>query len=442
MPLAGRLALILAGGVLVVLLLTGLIVNRVVSGGFDRLLDERHEMGAALAADELAALSPWHRGRDEASTRFILRSAVPGGGRAQLLDPSGRVVAQIGGRGAGPPGPRQRIEQPVTGDGGQHLGLLVIELPADRRAQDQGFLGLFNLTLILAGALAVGLLLAYAAITAQQLTRPLARVAAAARRLGGGDLGARARGGSDRESAELADAFNTMAERLERSEQLRRRAASDVAHDLATPAMLVESQLQAMLDGVVAADREQLEQARSAAAAVNSVIARFGELASAEAAPLQRRAEPFDMRDLVGEVGATLAGLFAERSVALVIDPGDRPLAVVADRAQLGRALRNVLTNAAQHSAPGASVSVVLTPGHDRVELRVTDQGPGIQVDDLPHVFERFYRADRSRAGSEAGAGIGLTIARELLAANDGSIEVERTGPAGTTFLLTLPSAG
>jgi two-component system, OmpR family, sensor histidine kinase BaeS len=440
MPLAARLALILAGGVMVVLLLSGTIVNRVVSGGFERLVGQQQEVNVALAAEELAALDGWGRGREDATVRFILRRAVPGGGRAQLFDASGRTVTQIGGRGGGPPGPRQQIEQPVTGPDGSHLGLLVVQLPADRGAPDQGFLTLFNRTLVLTGVLAVGLLLAYAGITARRLTMPLGRVTEAARRLGSGDLGARAPVGDDRESTELADAFNRMAERLERSEQLRRRAASDVAHDLATPAMLVESQLQAMLDGVVVADRDQLERARSAAAAMNSLIARLGELASAEAAPLQRRTERLDLRDVVGEAAAALGGLFAERSVLLVVDPGHEPLPVDADRAQLERALRNVLTNAAQHSPPGSRVSVALTTGEDGVELRVSDEGSGIDPDDLPHLFERFYRADRSRAGGAAGAGIGLTIARELLAANGGRISVEHSGPAGSTFLIWLPA--
>jgi two-component system sensor histidine kinase BaeS len=110
---------------------------------------------------------------------------------------------------------------------------------------------------------------------------------------------------------------------------------------------------------------------------------------------------------------------------------------VVADPGQLARALRNVLANAVQHSPAGAEVRITVAPG----SIRVADAGPGIASEDLPFVFERFYRADPSRGGARSGSGIGLTVARELVAANGGSIEVERTGADGTTFLIRLPSA-
>jgi two-component system sensor histidine kinase BaeS len=115
-------------------------------------------------------------------------------------------------------------------------------------------------------------------------------------------------------------------------------------------------------------------------------------------------------------------------------------LVVEADRGQLSRALRNVLANAAQYAPEGSEVAVRATTRAGVIKIRITDGGPGITAADLPHVFERFYRADVSRGPATSGSGIGLTIARELLAANGGSIEVEHTGPSGTTFLVRLPS--
>jgi two-component system sensor histidine kinase BaeS len=117
---------------------------------------------------------------------------------------------------------------------------------------------------------------------------------------------------------------------------------------------------------------------------------------------------------------------------------------VEVDPTQVGRALRNVLANAAQHSPEGATVQVAIEAKPDEAVLRVTDAGEGIAPEDLSHVFERFYRADQARGAGEprSGSGIGLTIARELLAANGGRIEVERTGPDGTTFAIALPRVG
>jgi signal transduction histidine kinase len=217
-----------------------------------------------------------------------------------------------------------------------------------------------------------------------------------------------------------------------------------MAHDLATPATVLESQLQAMIDGVVPADREQLEAARSAAAALGSVVAQMGELASAESAPLQQRAELVDVAAAVAEVRRGLEGLYREREVTLALDPPVAgPFVARVDPDHLGRALRNVLTNAAQHSPAGEAVRVTLAGTASEVQIRVIDAGPGIAAEDLPHVFERFYRADRSRAvdpatGRRTGSGIGLTIARELLAANGGSIDVERSNSDGATILIRL----
>jgi two-component system sensor histidine kinase BaeS len=225
---------------------------------------------------------------------------------------------------------------------------------------------------------------------------------------------------------------------------LRRRAASDMAHDLATPATVLESQLQAMVDGVVPADREQLDRARAAAGALSGVIVQLGELVDAESAVLQRRPRVIAMGELIGEVQRAIEPLFREAGVEVAVADPPSGLTVEVDPTQVGRALRNVLANAAQHSPKGATVRVAVEAAGSEAVLRITDAGPGIAPEDLSHVFERFYRADQARGIGEprSGSGIGLTIARELLAANGGWISVERTGPDGTTFLIALPRLG
>jgi signal transduction histidine kinase len=146
---------------------------------------------------------------------------------------------------------------------------------------------------------------------------------------------------------------------------------------------------------------------------------------------------------LLAEVERAMEPLFRERELALAVQAAAPGTLVVVDPTQVGRALRNVLANAAQHSPRGATVRVEVEAQPSEAILRISDAGPGISAADLPHVFERFYRADQARATGEprTGSGIGLTIARELLAANGGWIRVERTGPEGTTFAIGLPRA-
>jgi signal transduction histidine kinase len=439
-PLALRLALLLSAGVVVVLLVAGLLVNRVVSRGFEQTLGDQQRERLSVAAAALVDLQARDAPRAKQARQLLLRRVADlAGGRVTLLDAGGAVVARTGRL---PPGvaASETIEQPLVSDGAT-IGRLVIEVPS--RGVEAGFLRLFNTTLVLAGIVLVLVLVGLATLTADRLTRPLRGVAAAARRLGGGDLSARAAPGPDRESAELAAAFNAMAERLQQSEALRRRAASDIAHDLATPATVLESQLQAMVDGVLPADREQLARAQASATALSGVIVQLGELAQAESATLARHPEPFDARDVLQELARELDGLFRDRRVSLEVAPLD-DLPVELDRGQLTRALRNLLVNAAQHTPSDGTVRLAAQRNADMVEIRVSDDGPGIAAEDLPHIFERFYRADRARGaadGERAGSGIGLTIARELLAANGASIRVERTGADGTTFLVVTPGA-
>ena len=422
-PLAVRLALLMAVVVVVVLLVAGIVVNRAASRSFGETLSDRDQERFELAVPFIDAAL----GEGVAPRRLeglLRRVTEPGGALVRILDADGAVLAQAGRLPPGGDGEASRTEL-------SNGGALEVVVPS----REAPFLRAFNTALVLTGIVTVAALLLAAAFLANRLTRPLRDVAGAAQRLGAGDLSARAAPGPDAESAELATAFNAMAERLQRSEALRRRAASDLAHDLATPATVLESQLQAMVDGVVPADAAQLDRARAAAAGLSGVIVQLGELTFAEAAPLGLRPEAVDLATLAREITDSLDGLLREREVRAEVS-GDATALV--DRGHVARALRNVVTNAIQHSPGAGTVRVEMSAAGGAALVRVRDSGPGIADEDLPYVFERFYRADRSRARIP-GSGIGLTVARELVVANGGSLEVESTGARGTTMLLTLP---
>jgi signal transduction histidine kinase len=433
-PLSLRLALVLSLVVVAVLLITGIAVNRLVSRGLSDELTAAERDRIALVASSLSDVDLTAPGGRRGVQLVLGRLANSIGGRAELVTGAGRVIAGAGGV---PGGGASTVEisEPVTGQDAQ----LVVTL----RSPTPAFLRVFNLTLLIAGLLAVLALVVAAAVLSDRLTRPLRGVAAAAHRLGAGDLSARASGGADRESRELAGAFNQMAARLQQSETLRRRAASDMAHDLATPATVLESQLQAMVDGVLPADREQLERARSAAGAVSGVIVQLRELVDAEAAVLQREPAPLAVGELLEELERTLGPFFRERRVTLAVEAPPAGLVAIADRGQVARALRNVVTNAAQHSPADGQVRVSAERSPQGIVVRIADQGGGVAPDDLPHIFERFYRADPARSGGEqrSGSGIGLTISRELLRANGGDVWVDRTSARGTVFAIGLRSA-
>lgn len=277
-PLAWRIGLSLGIVVLGVLLLVGVVVNRVVSQGFQTVVTTAQEQ----RLDDAAATIADRFDRPARVLAIVRRLATNLGGEVSLVGADGSVILSSG---TAPASDVATYETPVVVDG-QTVATLQASLPGS--GTDRGFLPLFNLTLVVAGVVGLLAIVAISTVLAGRLTRPLSDVAAAARRLEHGETGARARGGDDRESEELAEAFNAMADRLERSEMLRRRAASDVAHDLATPATVLETQLQAMIDGVIPTDQANLEAARTAASALAGLVGALGDLASAEAAPCPR----------------------------------------------------------------------------------------------------------------------------------------------------------
>ncbi|MEK6190762.1 MAG: ATP-binding protein [Chloroflexota bacterium] len=445
MPLAVRLGLVLSAAVLVVLLLTGAVVNRVVIRSFDDVVTAQQQDQVDATADALGELLRQGGTLREARS-VLLRLSRSMHGPVTVYGPEGREITHFGDQML-PAGETRGLDAPVV-VADQEVAMISVIVAAQN--PEQPFLRLFNQALVISGLVSLVVIAGLAVWIARRQTRPLRDVTAAASRLEGGDLSARATGGGDRESQELAGAFNTMATRLERTEMLRRRAATDMAHDLATPATVLEGQLQAMIDGVVPKNLANLEAARASASALGSVIVQLGELASAEAAPLQARPERVEVAAILAEAASALDGLYRERGVKVEVQPVAPELAAWADTAHLGRALRNVMTNAAQHTASGRSVRVTATAAGeagDRVQIRVIDQGPGIPPEDLPHIFERFYRSDPARAiqpatqpGAGPRAGIGLTIARELLAPSGGAISVETTGPDGSTLLMDLPA--
>jgi two-component system sensor histidine kinase BaeS len=424
--------------VIAVLLLVGVVVNRVVSNSYETVLTNQQQQRLDDAAVTLADRLSRPAGLARAQA-YVMRLANQLGGEIRVIGTDGTTLAAFG---KAPDGDQTRYQAPIELDG-EVVATLEGDLPA--RGGDRGFLPLFNVTLAVAGLVSVIGIVLVSTWIAGRLTRPLRDVAVAARRLEAGEASARASGGDDLESTELAEAFNSMADRLERSEMLRRRAASDIAHDLATPATVLESQLQAMIDGVVPTDLAGLEAARSTAAALGGVVADIDDLASAEAAPLQARPATVDLALAIPEVVLALDGPRRDRSarIDLAVSPGTLAWA---DPGHLARAVRNVVANAIAHSPDGGVVSVVAEREGGVVRIHVADQGPGIAPADVDHVFERFYRADTSRAtnpvtGRPTGMGLGLTIARELLSASGGRIAVERTGPDGTTFVLEVPAA-
>jgi signal transduction histidine kinase len=324
-----------------------------------------------------------------------------------------------------------------------------------------GFISAVNRSLLLAvGAAGLAALLLTIALS-RRILGPIEALTAAARKLEQGDLSQRVAAHSKDEIGELARAFNAMADGLARIEQLRRHMVTDVAHELRTPLTNIRGYLEALRDGVVALGPPLIDSLHEEALLLNRLIDDLQDLALAEAGQLRLARRPTALATIVEQAVSVLRPALDEKCLAITVElPATLP-PVDADAERVGQVLRNLLNNAITHTPEGGSIrlyaaqemgdgrrrtkdednplqSFVLRPS-SFVTLRVCDGGPGIAPEHLALVFERFFRADPARARATGGAGLGLTIVRQLVEAHGGRVWAESTPGLGATFAFTLP---
>jgi two-component system, OmpR family, sensor histidine kinase BaeS len=334
-------------------------------------------------------------------------------------------------------GPR-RAAAPVVVDG-TRVGWIVVAPAGDRLlTPEEEHLrhSLDRLHLAAAGLSALAALV-LAFVLGQQLSAPLRRIRAAAERIAAGGSHARVTPGGGPELAAVANALNGLADTLAREEELRKQSVADLAHELRTPVGALLSRIEAAQDGVLE-PTANLEAMHAEALRLGALLDDLSRLADAERPGFLVTKEPVDLAALAEEQTLLWRPRLDERGLELVLEL--RPAVVAADRARLAQVLANLLSNACRYTEAGGRVTVrTHAAGADAV-LEVADTGIGIAPDDLPHVFKRFWRAEKSRSRATGGTGIGLAIAQELVAAHAGRIDVESLPGAGTTFRVRLPA--
>lgn len=334
---------------------------------------------------------------------------------------------------------------PVSVDGIQ-IGTLVVDgarMTMPSMADTSLLTGLTRA--VLTAALVAGLVaLILAAFVVRQITRPVAELGNAARQIAAGDLSARVEIQSGDELGDLARAFNRMAVSLQEQEQLRRNLVADIAHELRTPLTGIQGTVEALQDGIFPLTAENLEPIHEQAILLNRLVDDLRTLALADAGELTLTVETVDLADLIARVLDSFRAQAHAGQVALQFDgcPSDRPLCIPGDRARLHQVATNLVGNALRHTPSGGTITVDLSAEASNIRWCVTDTGEGINPEDLPHVFERFYRADGSRSRMTGGSGLGLTIVKQIVTAHDGDITV--TSPpsgavSGAQFTITLP---
>jgi len=304
---------------------------------------------------------------------------------------------------------------------------------------ENSLINLINRGAILAAAISGILALALALILGYVLLRPVRALTHAATALGQGDLAQRVTVEGDDEIAGLAHTFNHMAESLQQAETRRKAMTADVAHELRTPLAVQRANLEAIQDGIYPLSPEYLQPVYEQTLLLERLVEDLRTLALADAGQIELVRTETDIPGLVQRVVEQFQPHAATSNRQInVILPQTPTTTVNADPGRIEQILGNLLTNALRHTPEGGQITVAVQPSPAHVQISVRDTGPGIPVESLPHLFERFYRGDRSRSRMEGGTGLGLSIARRLAEAHGGSLEAGNHRDGGAVFTLTL----
>lgn len=306
----------------------------------------------------------------------------------------------------------------------------------------QGLVDSVNRFLLWGGLAAVAAAFLVTFWLLRRMSAPVHALTTAAKRLGQGDFKQRVVVRGNDEIAELTRSFNSMAGDLEVTEQVKKDMVSDAAHELRTPLSNICGYLEAIKDGVVQPDAASIQSLYDEALILSKLVDELQELTLADSGKLQLFLQAEDINELVKNAAAAVqlkvetAGL----TLKLELAEGLRPCKVDAQR--IGQILRNLLANAVAHTSSGGGITISTHDAGGQVRVAVADNGDGIAPEDLPRVFERFFRGDRSRTRGKGGSGLGLTIVKRLVEAQGGTIEVHSELGKGSTFSFTVPKAG
>ncbi|HEY5845612.1 MAG TPA: ATP-binding protein [Microlunatus sp.] len=317
----------------------------------------------------------------------------------------------------------------------------IAPLPAEMTHVEEAFASALLISLAVAVAAAAAMALAVTWYFSRRMQRAIGAVADAGAEIAAGHYAAPVpRPGLGREFEQLTTSLVQLADRLDNTEITRRRMLADLAHEMRTPLATLDAHLEAIEDGVRVIDPPTLTILQDSSRRLGRLAQDISAVSQAQEGNLEIRPELVEVDEVLHAAINAAADSYRAKGVTL-LDPATVRATVQVDPHRMGQILGNLLDNALRHTPSGGTVTLTADIRHPWVEITVHDTGEGIVAEHLPHIFERFYRADGSRATTRAGSGIGLTIARALVDAQGGRISAHSDGPGtGATLTINLPA--
>jgi signal transduction histidine kinase len=324
--------------------------------------------------------------------------------------------------------------------GGRVVGAVTVRpVPTMGMGQaGESFLERTNQGLLFGAVGGTAMALLFAAVLARSLTGPLRELTLAAGAIARGDLGSKVHVRSQDEVGELAASFNHMSEELARTRDLRRQLSADLAHELRTPLSIILGHAEAVEDGVLPPNRETLGLIHDEAARLSRMVEDLRLLSLAEAGELRLQRAPTRPRAMLERAAAAQAPRARQKEIDLGWEADEGLAEVNVDPDRMAQVLDNLLDNALRHTPQGGRIRLRAAAGPVGPRFSVADSGPGIAQEDLPRVFERFYRTDPARSREQGGSGLGLAIARSIVEAHGGRIWAESPPGDGAVFTFEI----
>jgi len=303
---------------------------------------------------------------------------------------------------------------------------------------DLAFINTLNIALSGIAVFVVIFSLLFGVILSRRISVPIEKVIMTAQNISKGNYNVRSKQKSNtKEINQLVSSINDVAESLRAQETLRKQLTADVAHELRTPMSILQSHIEAMRDGIWEPTTERLNSCHEEIIRLNKMIGDLGKLAKYEGENLTLNKSQFSLAELISNIMMNFEREF--KSKGIEVNYERREEAIYADKDKISQVIINLLSNALKYTPAGGKISIEVKSIEGFTEISVQDNGQGISEEDLPHIFERFYRADKSRNKATGGVGIGLTITKSIVQAHGGTIKVESILNEGTKFIISLP---
>ncbi|HEU0167203.1 MAG TPA: HAMP domain-containing sensor histidine kinase [Chloroflexota bacterium] len=439
-----RLLFVTVAPVLVAVLSVAVLANYVAVGQFDSYLSQDVQQRDLRLEQELARYYE-EQGNWLGVGSTVNRMAALVGERIVVTDITGQVVADSTNQLIGQQqGKNWRRAESLVALGGTRVGTVWINPTLPGRAsslRQEAFLTSVNRSLLIGSVMALLVSIALAVLLSNRLRRQLTVLMRTTRQIGRGNLALRVPVSSEGDLDDLGSAVNQMAADIEQQIRARRQMVADVAHELRNPLQNINGYIEALRDGVLPADEHTLEILANETTLLRRLVDDLQDLSVAESGRLSLDVRPVSLSDLVAGLFESVRPRAEELGIELSSAVSRQLPRAMADERRLRQVLANLVSNALVYTPNGGQVRVDAAASDGVVEIAVTDTGAGISAEDQQRIFERFYRVDPARPRSTGGAGLGLTIARELVNAMKGEIGVTSTPGQGSRFWIKLPQA-